>query len=532
MSDLRAEEVGVLVEELADLLIGSRLEKVYDRPPHGFLLRFRRAGAEGAGATRLPLFITTRPDTSRLHLVEEPGTSPPSPSEPAVELRALLGGTRVVAFDQPGGDRVVRLRCIRGRAEAPRESCEVVLELFGRRGRLLVVETESRRVRFVHGRGGIAVKERYRFPEAPPRRTGETWTMPFEPRDHIPDELRAHPTPFHRFLELRMEALDLRLAVEERLRSATTRLRRERKRRLGLIEKLDREHEVAARHEEWQRRGELLKAEQHRMKRGEASIEVTDWFAPGTPRVRIDLDPRLAPSENLERIFRRARRGKKALPELERRRESQRGELAELEALLSSLSARTAEDLLASPEPLVAAEEWLGSRERSRPPQRQRADRGASAGRGGTPSAPRFRRYRTREGLEVLAGRSAKDNDTLSIRVARGNDLFFHRAGRPGPHVIVRVPKGRQASPESIDDAAFIAAYLAGWRGPGDERVVWTEAKHVRKPKGLSPGQVLTHRTREHRVRFDPARIGALAAPERSDPPAAGLGPVGRGRGQ
>ena len=123
-------------------------------------------------------------------------------------------------------------------------------------------------------------------------------------------------------------------------------------------------------------------------------------------------------------------------------------------------------------------------------------------------------RYRSREGLEILVGRSARENDDLSIRTARGNDLFFHIAGKPGPHVLLRVPRGEVASPESIDDAAYVAAYRSGWRGPGGVAVHWTESKFVRKPKGLPPGKVLIDREREHWVTPRENGLATLRNPE------------------
>ena len=94
---LRPEEIGTLLDELSALVVGARLEKVFDRPPHGFLFRFR--GSSG----RQNVFFTTRPGTSRFHLVEDVGESPKTPSGSATELRTWLGGMRVVSIDQPGG---------------------------------------------------------------------------------------------------------------------------------------------------------------------------------------------------------------------------------------------------------------------------------------------------------------------------------------------------------------------------------------------------------------------------------------------
>lgn len=497
---LRPEEVGALVAELDPLLVDARVEKVFDPAPHTLLLRLR------SPAGRRHLLLSTRPGLARFHLVEDVDALPSRPGETASELRSLLTGARCVSVDQPGADRVVRIRLEWGRRGSPTAGVDLILEMFGRAGRIVLVDAESRRARFVHGRGGLAVGERYRFPD-PPARTdgdGETWTVPFEPRSLVPEEQRDHETPFHRFLELRMREEESREDRRQRRREVTTRLNREAKRRRRLVQNLERDIESASSWERWQREGELLKGQLHDVRRGLASIEVTDWYDPDTPTISISLDPTLGPQENVARIFRRARRGKRTLGPLRERHEGAAGELAAIDELRAAIADADPEDLAAEDAALAAAGSWLAEHERRRPERTGSRERAA-------PRRSGPRRFVSREGLPILAGRNARENDELSVRSARGNDLFFHRADQPGPHVILRLPKGHNASPESIDDAAYVAAYLSGWRGPGAAIVHWTEAKNVRKPKGAPPGRVQVHRVRDHQVAYDADRIATLS---------------------
>ncbi len=505
---LRPEEVAALIAELAPRLAGARLEKVFDRPPHAFVLRFRTS------AGKRWLLVTTRAGVSRLHFVDDPGELSGTPSAEAAELRALLGGGRVDAIDQPGGDRIMRIRFARGPKERSTRT-DLVLELFGRSGRLLVIDDTSRRVRFRHGRAGIARGEPYRFPDPPERPpSSETWPIPFEPRSHVPEEHRSHDTPFHRFVELRMREEEARRDRVTRRQDREARLRREERRRRQLADKLEREKVEAERWERWQQWGELLKGSLSELRRGRDSVLVTDWFAPDTPQIEIPLDPVITPLENVERCFRRARKAKRALGPLGERLAVLTSELAEVSALMDELERTPLAEIVHEEEVLTRIESWLASGERRRHEQRgeKKQSQKEKVARGP-------RRYRSREGLEILAGRSARENDRLTIHLARGNDLFFHRADRPGAHVILRVARGRTAAPESIDDAAFLAAYLSGWRGPDNARVLWTEAKHVRKPKGLPPGKVVAQLTREHDVEYQEGRIATLATP---DPPGEG----------
>src|SRR4030095_16704430 len=85
---------------------------------------------------------------------------------------------------------------------------------------------------------------------------------------------------------------------------------------------------------------------------------------------------------------------------------------------------------------------------------------------GGSRRAPRApaprgpaRRFLSGEGFEILVGRSARDNDELTLRMGKGNDLFLHVSGRPGSHVIVRSVPGKTFPLGTILDAPRLALH-------------------------------------------------------------------------
>ncbi|HPR83072.1 MAG TPA: NFACT RNA binding domain-containing protein, partial [Pontiellaceae bacterium] len=104
-------------------------------------------------------------------------------------------------------------------------------------------------------------------------------------------------------------------------------------------------------------------------------------------------------------------------------------------------------------------------------------------------------------GWEALAGKTDADNDILSLRVARANDLWFHVHGLPGSHVVLRGPEGETASNELIKSAAAIAAWHSKARSAGVVPVSCTEAKNVSKPRGAKPGSVCIKREKTIKVR-------------------------------
>jgi len=98
------------------------------------------------------------------------------------------------------------------------------------------------------------------------------------------------------------------------------------------------------------------------------------------------------------------------------------------------------------------------------------------------------------DGFEILVGRSARENDRLSTREARPDDLWLHAAGYAGSHVVIRASEGKTADvPRSVVEAA---AQLAIWhskaRGAGGKvHVHLCRARNVSKRRGAPAGQVV-----------------------------------------
>ncbi|MCC7299568.1 MAG: DUF814 domain-containing protein [Verrucomicrobia bacterium] len=109
--------------------------------------------------------------------------------------------------------------------------------------------------------------------------------------------------------------------------------------------------------------------------------------------------------------------------------------------------------------------------------------------------------YTLSEDWKASAGKTDADNDLLSLRTARANDLWFHVHGLPGSHVILRGPEGAIADSATIKQAAAIAAWHSKARAAGIVPVSCTEAKNVSKPRGAKPGTVTIKREKIIKVR-------------------------------
>lgn len=101
----------------------------------------------------------------------------------------------------------------------------------------------------------------------------------------------------------------------------------------------------------------------------------------------------------------------------------------------------------------------------------------------------------------VLAGKTDRDNDQLSLHLAHPEDWWFHVRGMPGSHVILRVKEGKRPDEGILKSAAAVAAYHSKARHGGVVSVSGTQAKYVRKKRGMKPGQVSIRKERTFKVR-------------------------------
>jgi predicted ribosome quality control (RQC) complex YloA/Tae2 family protein len=244
-------------------------------------------------------------------------------------------------------------------------------------------------------------------------------------------------------------------------------------------------------------RAELLLPVASRVARGTREARVPDWSRvdeEGRPaEVAIQLDPALSAAENAARWLRRAKRYQAAAERIEARRAEVRDELARAESLLAR--AESAQD----GGQLAALEADAPS--------------AAPAHKGRTAARLPYRKFVSQSGAPILVGRSARDNDALTLTVARGNDLWLHARGAQGAHVVV---PGAGESPDArtLGDAALLAAHFSSGRGEQGVEVAWTRCKYVRKPRGAAPGSVMVTQERVLRVRLEEERLAALLRTE------------------
>lgn len=240
--------------------------------------------------------------------------------------------------------------------------------------------------------------------------------------------------------------------------------------------------------EQKQKEAILLQSHFHQLKKGLASIEVEDWDT--QRKITLSLDPQLEPKEQLAAYFAVANKWKKRKIHVENSLERLKTIQATLEKEEATLIAgQTLEEIRRLRQILFPAKKPLSSEEKVR--------------------REKFHLFHSQEGLPILVGKSAIDNEYLTFRVAKGNDYWFHAKDFSGSHVILQRAKGKEPNQESLLDAALLALYYSKGKERQEGEVVVTQVKSLKKSKG-SPGQVSVGSHRSLFIRLDPERLSRL----------------------
>jgi predicted ribosome quality control (RQC) complex YloA/Tae2 family protein len=260
--------------------------------------------------------------------------------------------------------------------------------------------------------------------------------------------------------------------------------------------------ERAATAEELHDKASLILAHMPEIPANAAYFDTTTWGDDPQP-IRIELDPRKNASELAQELFKKSKRLKRGLDVGPERLEAVEAEIAELVRARDTLG----DD---SPDELATKLEALGV-SITAPKEEARKRRQAGA------RLP-YREFVTVDASAVLVGRGAADNDRLTLRVARPHDLWLHARGVTGAHVVVRLGKGKSCSPETLVDAATLAAHFSDLRGEKVVDVLYTPRRFVHKRKGSPVGSVTLGNEKVIAVRIERKRLERLVKSEKKAP--------------
>jgi predicted ribosome quality control (RQC) complex YloA/Tae2 family protein len=239
------------------------------------------------------------------------------------------------------------------------------------------------------------------------------------------------------------------------------------------IKKLERTLQESERGEEYQLFGELLTANLYQVTRGMKEVNVSNYYDEGN-MLTIQLNPQRTPSENAQKYFSKYQKAKNAVGVVQEQIEKALSEVAYFETLYQQLHTASPRDIEEIREELQE-EGYLKQKQRKgmKKPAHQK---------------PQLETYHSSEGDLIFVGKNNKQNDYLTNKFARRDEIWLHTKDIPGSHVVIR---NENPSEQTIKEAAILASYFSKAQNSSSVPVDFTKVRYVKKPNGSKPGFVI-----------------------------------------
>lgn len=459
------QSINEIVAEIAPLLTGRAAGKIFQLSTTSLAVDF---GLRSHG----DLFISVAPASPRLYLIKRRIRDLEKQSQPLAQfgltLKKELANTRVKTVKKDPNDRIVRFDFAGTDEVGDEKAFTLIAQLTGRSANLLLLDDKHRVIQVLRAAGvaGQRVGEVYDEP-GPSARSSAKAASPL--LEQIRSGKFASPSEA---ADAYFTSLIAQRESAARLATKRAELRRKISQQQKLLKHLEADWQTHTGAEKHKKVGDLLLANLSTAKRLGDRVRLSDYFADNAPEIEIELDENLSLQEEAARRFELYSRSKRALGQIELRIGLVKSEIEKLEEKFARLESETS----------VLHEGPLPAASRRAPETKQSA------------RVPGTRRYISSDGFEILVGRTSHDNDFLTFKVGKPNDLWLHAADYGGSHVVVRNSTRKDVPPRTLIEAAQIAAYFSQARQDPKVDVHYTQRKFVSKPKGAKPGLVRMQR--------------------------------------
>lgn len=247
-----------------------------------------------------------------------------------------------------------------------------------------------------------------------------------------------------------------------------------------LLQKLEEDYLSSKNAEDYKIKGDLIISHLKDLRKGMEKAELPNLYDPEGELIEVELDPKHTPQENAQLYYRLYGKVRRSRVHIKRRMVDLNKKLQIIKALRNSLE--KSDDLLE----LKKTEKKLQAMRLIPFPVTDRPEEEPGS---------KFLKFYTSDGWEVMLGRGGAQNDELTHRVAKPDDIWLHAQGVPGSHVIIKRGGRRDVpSQRALSEAASVAAFFSRARTSKVVPVIYTLKKYVRRPRGAKLGIVVVHR--------------------------------------
>ncbi len=239
--------------------------------------------------------------------------------------------------------------------------------------------------------------------------------------------------------------------------------------------------------------GDLLSANLYQIKPGQNQVLLPNFYNQNE-KILIPLNEKLTPSHNAQIYFNRYKKLKATKEIVKKRINDALMEIEYLESTFLNIEqSKNIEDL----------SEILQELESQNYIKRTKQKRHKV-------EVSKPLRFKSSDGTIIYVGKNNRQNDFLTFKKSKPDDIWLHAKNTPGSHVIIET-QGKVVSDETLTEAAILAAYFSNGRDSSNVPVDYTLVRHVKKPSGAKPGFVIYDRQKTLYVTPDEKTVNNLS---------------------
>ena len=223
--------------------------------------------------------------------------------------------------------------------------------------------------------------------------------------------------------------------------------------------------------------GDILTANLHKIRRGQKSVVVEDFYDENMAEIEVKLNETLSPQQNAAKFYKDYTRMKNAEKELTKQLEIGAQELDYLKSVLDELSRAGSEQELEEIRQELRSGGYLKADHSKKRIKQAKA---------------KPMRFESTDGYPIYVGRNNQQNDELTFKLARKDDIWLHATKVHGSHVIISCG-GTKPPDDTVTQAAQLAAYYSEAGSGQNVSVDVTAVRQVKKIPGAKPGMVIYH---------------------------------------
>ncbi|COI20457.1 Rqc2 family fibronectin-binding protein PavA [Streptococcus pneumoniae] len=538
-----------IVEELRNELVNGRIQKINQPFEQELVLQIR------SNRQSHRLLLSAHPVFGRIQLTQTTFENPAQPSTFIMVLRKYLQGALIESIEQVENDRIVEITVSNKNEIGDHIQATLIIEIMGKHSNILLVDKSSHKILEVIKHVGFS-QNSYRtlLPGSTYIAPPSTESLnPFTIKDEklfeilqtqeltaknlqslfqglgrdtanelerilVSEKLSAFrnffnqetkpcltetsfsPVPFANqvgepFANL-SDLLDTyykdkaeRDRVKQQASELIRRVENELQKNRHKLKKQEKELLATDNAEEFRQKGELLTTFLHQVPNDQDQVILDNYYT--NQPIMIALDKALTPNQNAQRYFKRYQKLKEAVKYLTDLIEETKATILYLESVETVLNQAGLEEIAEIREELIQTG-FIRRRQREKIQKRKKLEQ-----------------YLASDGKTIIyVGRNNLQNEELTFKMARKEELWFHAKDIPGSHVVI---SGNLDPSDAVKtDAAELAAYFSQGRLSNLVQVDMIEVKKLNKPTGGKPGFVTYTGQKTLRVTPDSKKIASM----------------------